>query len=81
MRNLTYNRFMRFSEGLFICTASVALPFLGAGPVPKRAIAADQSQFNAGYFISDSFFDGNAMPSQQVQVFLNSKVPNYSSNN
>lgn len=42
---------------------------------PQTAVAANGSDFNAGYIISDEqFFNGSAMSANEVQSFLNSKV-------
>lgn len=49
---------------------------------PATSFAADLSKFKAGNIISDSvFYNGNAMSVQDVQNFLNSKMPNCTINN
>ncbi len=43
---------------------------------PSEASAADLSDFDAGYIISDkNFYDSDAMTTKQIQTFLNKKVP------
>ncbi|WP_062305593.1 LGFP repeat-containing protein [Demequina subtropica] len=43
---------------------------------PTEAAAADLSDFDPGYIISDAnFYDSDAMTAAQVQSFLNGKVP------
>jgi hypothetical protein len=54
--------------GISVAEATVA-------PVPTST-AADLSQFQAGNIISDAlFFDPNALTVDQIQAFLNAKVP------
>jgi hypothetical protein len=57
-----------------LATALLASTLLFATSI-DRAEAAFAGQFNPGMLISDAFFfDGNAMPVEAVQSFLNSKV-------
>ena len=58
------------------------LTSIGTFISPRGASAADLSQFQAGNIISDSvFYNGNAMTSDEVQNFLNQKVPTCTINN
>ena len=67
------------SAVVFVLTAVLVV---GALTPPQRAQAADLSQFSAGNIISDAkFFDGYAWTSDQVQAFLDQKVPNCEINN
>ena len=58
---------------VLVFLATVILPVLAR---PDSAQALSGSQFKAGKIISDSnFFNGNAMKAEQIQQFLQSKVP------
>lgn len=60
-----------------VVTAIVSTFFTTLYFAPVSAEAADSSGFNPGNIIADSvFFNGTAMSTNQVQVFLNSKVSN-----
>lgn len=57
-------------------TAVVSLAMLVATPA-SPSFAADPAGFNPGNIISDSeFFNGDGMNVDQIQAFLDSKVPN-----
>ncbi len=65
------------SRALLVLIATCALVVGGLVPAnAPSASAADASQFNPGNIISDyNFFNGGALSADQVQGFLNSKVP------
>jgi len=56
---------------------AVVTALSGALVPALTAQAADASQFQAGFLVTDqNFFDGNAMSVADIQAFLNSKEPN-----
>ena len=64
-----------------IIAAILCASFVTALAPPNTVGAADTSQFNPGYIISDDiFYDPNTMSLDQIQDFLNSKVPSCDTN-
>src|SRR3990167_3597169 len=49
--------------------------------LPGNSLALSSSEFRAGHIIDDSiFFNPNAMGTQEIQNFLNAKVPSCDTN-
>jgi hypothetical protein len=73
----------RFTGGLVAILLIIQFIISFGDDVPtNHANAADLSQFDAGNIISDSkFFDGNSFSSQQIQSWLETKVPTCTINN
>ncbi len=63
-----------------IATVAVALGSLIAGLIvatPAQAYTLNPADFNAGAIVSDAqFYDENAMTEEEIQAFLNAKIPN-----
>ena len=63
-----------------IATVAVALGSLIASLVvatPAQAYTLNSADFNAGAIVSDAqFYDENAMTEEEIQAFLNAKIPN-----
>ena len=63
-----------------IATVAVALGSLVAGlfvATPAQAYNLNPADFNAGAIVSDAqFYDDNAMTEEEIQAFLNAKIPN-----
>lgn len=69
-------KFARFGKG---GTALLLILLVAVGVIPaspQKAEAYSASEFDAGSIISDAnFFDGAAMNEQQIQLFLEQRVP------